>query len=394
MTGASTPPTAPQGHLPRLVADLAREGITRVESFAWRDLDDPDAGGSEVYMDNVLRLWAAAGLDVVHRTSTADAPRTFVRHGYRVEQRGGRYGVFPRVILPRLVRRRPRGTAVVEAWNGVPWFSPLWRADLRIVYLHHIHEDMWAESLPAPLAPVGRLVETRIAPRFYRSTHVATLAPTTRARLLELGFRPDRVRVIEPAIDDSFGPDDSPRANAPLVVAVGRLAPVKRFVELVHAFRDVVDAHPTARLVIVGEGPERENIAAAVSDTGLTGRVDLVGRIPHDDLVRLYRSAWLVTGASHSEGWGLTITEAGACGTPAVVTDNDGHRVAVVDGVTGVLVAGPRDLGPAIARIIADADVRAGLSRAALEHNSRFRWERTAALGLEMMLEAARARRG
>jgi len=393
VTGASTPPPAPTERLGQLVADLAAAGITRVESCAWRDLDDPEAGGSEIYLDNVLGQWAAAGIDIEHRTSTHDEPREFVRHGYRVVQRGGRYGVFPRVILPRLWRRRPRGTAVVETWNGVPWFSPLWRADARIVYLHHIHEDMWGESLPSFLAPLGRLVETRIAPLFYRRTFVATLAPTTRDRLVELGFRPGRVRVIEPAIDASFRPDGTPESADPLVVAVGRLAPVKRFVELVHAFRSVVDAHPGARLVIVGDGPERERIEAAINDTGLTSHIEMAGRIPHDRLVRLYGAAWLVTSASHSEGWGLTITEAGACGTPAVVTNNDGHRAAVRDGVTGVIVADPSELGPAIAGLLGDAEGRARLSRAALDHNSQFRWERTAALGLEMLLEAARERR-
>ncbi len=376
-----------------LVAQLAAAGITRVESCSWRDLDDPEGGGSEIYLDNVLGLWAAAGLQIVHRTSTHDEPREFDRRGYRVVQRGGRYGVFARVIISRLLRRRPRGTAVVETWNGVPWLSPLWRADARVVYLHHIHEDMWGESLPSLLAPLGRLVETRVAPLFYRRTRVATLAPTTRGRLLELGFRPERVRVIEPAIDASFREDGSPKSADPLVVAVGRLAPVKRFAELVNTFRDVVAAHPSARLVIVGDGPERDRLVTAIADNGLADHVELAGRIPHDALVRLYRRAWLVTSASHSEGWGLTITEAGACGTPAVVTDNDGHRVAVVDGVTGVVVPQPGDLGPAIAKVLGDADLRSRLSHAALEHNTLFRWERTATLGLEMLVEAARERR-
>ena len=58
------PPT-----LDRLTADLAQPGITRVRSFAWRDLDDPDAGGSEVHADEIFRRWHEAGLRVEHRTS-------------------------------------------------------------------------------------------------------------------------------------------------------------------------------------------------------------------------------------------------------------------------------------------------------------------------------------
>ena len=63
----------------------------------------------------------------------------------------------------------------------------------------------------------------------------------------------------------------------------------------------------------------------------------LAGYLPREELVRLYRRAWLVTSASLAEGWGLTLTEAAACGTPAVATDVTGHHSSVIDGVTGVL---------------------------------------------------------
>ena len=52
-----------------------------------------------------------------------------------------------------------------------------------------------------------------------------------------------------------------------------------------------------------------------------------------------YRRAWVVASASLAEGWGLTLTEAAACGTPAVATDIRGHRCSVVDGGTGLLAA-------------------------------------------------------
>ncbi len=63
----------------------------------------------------------------------------------------------------------------------------------------------------------------------------------------------------------------------------------------------------------------------------------MAGRLSHEELVAEYQRAWLVSSASLAEGWGLTLTEAAACGTPAVATDVSGHRSSVIDGVTGVL---------------------------------------------------------
>ena len=63
------------------------------------DLDDPDAGGSEVHADEFMRRWAAAGLDITHRTSEAvGQPSTATRNGYKVIRRGSRYSVFPRAV--------------------------------------------------------------------------------------------------------------------------------------------------------------------------------------------------------------------------------------------------------------------------------------------------------
>ena len=69
--------------------------------------------------------------------------------------------------------------------------------------------------------------------------------------------------------------------------------------------------------------------------------IELVGRLSEDELLDVYRRAWVLVSTSQREGWGMTITEAAACGTPAVVTRIAGHSDAVVHGVTGILVDTP-----------------------------------------------------
>ena len=98
------------------------------------------------------------------------------------------------------------------------------------------------------------------------------------------------------------------------------------------------------------------------------------------DLVALYQRAWIVASASLAEGWGLTLTEAAACGTPAVATDIRGHRSSVVDGVTGVL--SPLDrLGDAMADVLLDDRRRDQLAQAALARARTLTWD-AAALGI------------
>ena len=101
----------------------------------------------------------------------------------------------------------------------------------------------------------------------------------------------------------------------------------------------------------------RDELEALVAAEGAGEWISFVGQLPHDDLVERYQRAWLVASASLAEGWGLTLTEAAACGTPTVATDIRGHRSSVVDGVTGVLA--PLDeLGRDPRRVLNDHDLR------------------------------------
>ncbi len=375
------------------IGDLAAEaGIRRVHVLAWRDLADVEAGGSEVHAAAVCRLWAAAGLEVTMRTSYAQgAPPETVRDGYRVIRRAGRYLVFPRAVAAELAGRHGPRDALVEIWNGVPFLSPLWARGPRLVFLHHVHQRMWPLVLPAHLARIGDLLESRIAPPLYRRTDVVTLSSSSKAHLVErLGLRPRRVHVVPPGIDPVFGPGGE-RSPRPLVVAVGRLMPAKAFDTLIRAVADLRPRLPV-RLVIAGEGYERDHLERVVADLGAEEWCELPGRLPLDAVVDLYRRAWVVASASVSEGWGMTLTEAAACGTPAVATRIAGHLDAVVDGTTGLLAEGRDGLTAALERVLTDPDLRDRLGRAALGHAAGLSWERTALETLRILTRSVRRR--
>jgi glycosyltransferase involved in cell wall biosynthesis len=371
----------------------AAAGRRRIHNLMWRDLDDPEAGGSELHAHEIAARWASAGLDVTMRTSfAADHPPVTRRAGYRVVRRAGRYMVFPRAALAEMTGLDGPYDGLVEIWNGMPFFSPVWARGARVVFLHHLHAEMWDMTLPPHLARVGRFIESRLAPPLYRNTTLVTLSESSKDELVhDMGFDASRVRVVHPGVDAAFtaGGERSPK---PLVLAVGRLVPVKRFHLLVDALAALKPRLPNLEAVIVGEGYEREALESLVRERGAEDWISLPGRVADHELVGLYRRAWVVASTSAREGWGMTLTEAAACGTPAVATDIAGHRDAIADGISGVLVASVADLPGALGRVLTDDALRARLSAGAVARAAEFTWDATALGTLEALAADARRR--
>ena len=372
-----------------------RAGLSRIDVIAWRDFDDPEAGGSELHAHRVVSAWAAAGLDITMVTSSVpDARRVIRRDGYRVVRRSGRYSVFPRTMLSGLSGSIGGGDGLVEIWNGMPFLSPMWARSPRVVFLHHVHAEMWKMVLPNGLAQLGHAIEHRMAPPIYRRSQIVTLSSSSKNEIVErLRIPAERVTVSPPGVEPAFSPGGE-RSEAPLVVAVGRLVPVKRFELLIDGLVRLKARHPDLRAVIVGEGYERARLEALIAGHGAGGWISLPGYVPDDELISLYRQAWVVASTSLREGWGMTVTEAGACGTPSVVTRISGHEDAVVHGRSGFLVDDQDGLVAALDATLADEVARKRLGIGAQEHAEQFTWDATARATLAVLAAESLGRRG
>jgi glycosyltransferase involved in cell wall biosynthesis len=166
-----------------------------------------------------------------------------------------------------------------------------------------------------------------------------------------LGARDVSVMPSGVALPESVGEPEEP----PHVLYVGRLSPEKGILELVEACEGLP-------LVVVGDGPLRSRVPAAV------------GFVPPDELGPYYERAAVVAAPSRREGYGFVAREAMAWGRPVVASAVGGLTDAVEDGVTGLLVP-PGDVGAlraAIERLLGDAELRARLGAAGRERAPRF----------------------
>jgi glycosyltransferase involved in cell wall biosynthesis len=377
----------------KVAARALEVGLRKLSIISWRDLDDPEAGGSELHAHQIASIWASGGLDVAIRTSAvAGLSTTTTRDGYRVMRKGGRLSVFPRTILSGLAGRGGRPDGLMEIWHGMPFFLPLWARRPHVAFAHHVHAETWRVILSPHLARVGEVAELRLAPLVYRRSVVMTDSESSRHDLVSLvGLDPDLVSVVPIGVDPMFTPGGD-RSPVPLVVATGRLVPVKRFELLIDALVAARRSIPQLHAVIMGEGVDRPRLEARIADAGAAAWIELPGRVPDDVLVDTYRRAWVLASTSQREGWNMTITEAGGCGTPAVVTDIVGHRDSVANGESGLLVEPGDAFAAALVRVLTDTGLRHRLGNGALARSQALTWEATAAGTLSALIDKARGR--
>lgn len=359
----------------------ASVGPGSVLFLSWRDLANPQAGGSEVFVDELMRELQSRGDRVALVCGDPVGPRA-----YPVFPSGSTFGQYLRA--PFVARRSGRWDLLVEVVNGFPFFTPLWWRRPRLCFFHHVHGEQWFRYFPKPVAAFGWFVEVRLLPLLYRRTVFCALSESTAACLAELGIDPSRIHVVHSGLDQSLLeplPESERGADldVPTFVAVGRLAANKGLDRLLDAWSIYTASNP-GRLRLIGDGPER----ARLEDRRVPN-VEFLGRVDESVKRRTIADASALVHAAYREGWGMVITEAGALGTPSVAFDADGVRDAIRDGVTGRLVSSPEEMATVLAELVhGDPSVLASLGAAAREWAATFTWSRTAD---ELLAAASRA---
>lgn len=342
-----------------------------IVAVSWRDLANPLAGGAEVLLDRVL-----TGLhDRGHRVTLVCAG-PLSPHPYEAVDSGGTYSQYLRA--PAICARRFRDAdIVIDVQNGMPYFSPLWRRRPSLCVVHHVHTDQWATRFPRPVAGVFRSIERRAMPFIYRNTPFVGISRSTAQSLAAIGVPAESITVIEAGVDAP--PEASvARSGEPLLLSLNRLVPHKRVDLLLEAWRLAQPRIP-GRLVVAGDGPLLDDVRRQARSVP---RVDVLGRVDEAEKRDLLARAWVVLSAAHHEGWGMSVLEGGAYGTPCLATDAPGIRDALIDGVTGHLVYPRHDadipemLGRAMQELVEDEPRREELGAAARRRALDLSWSR------------------
>jgi teichuronic acid biosynthesis glycosyltransferase TuaC len=211
-----------------------------------------------------------------------------------------------------------------------------------------------------------------------RAAGLVTVSAALREHLVNLGIARDRVSVLPNGVDLTlFCPGDRAsfrtdlRLKGLVLLSVGNLIPLKGHDLAIEALSHL----PEARLLIVGDGPERSSLQKRANHLAVADRVDFLGSMPQDALPKVYAAADVLILASRHEGCPNVLLEAMACGTPVIVSDVPGMREIVKSPQIGRLVVDrtAQSFALAVQQMTYDASSRIRVRRYA----EKFGWAAT-----------------
>jgi len=353
----------------------------RILILNWRDIKHVWAGGAEVYVHELAKQFVQSGHNVtIFCGNDGKSVRNDVIDGVTIKRRGGTYLVYLWAIAYYLIRYKGKYDVVIDCENGIPFFTPLYVRKPVILQVHHIHQDVFRKYLPFPLSHIGLFLEAKVMPFIYRNNIVVTVSESSKQDIVKLGLaKTSNIHIVNPGIH----PQDYTReekATYPLFSYVGRLKPYKNVDVIIKAFAQVYASYPKAHLAIMGEGETWDSLVALIRELGLKKAVTMYGKVSHEQKSTILSKSWAMLQPSMVEGWGITVIEANASGTPVIASNVPGLRDSIVHGKTGVLVA-PGDVDQ-FARCLIDfilhEKYRLYLSQQAYIWSQRFSWERSA----------------
>jgi glycosyltransferase involved in cell wall biosynthesis/O-antigen/teichoic acid export membrane protein len=368
------------------------EGPKHILVLTDRDWTHPQGGGTGTNLYGQVARWVAWGhrVTVVAGDYPGARPYEELAPNLTVHRMGSRLTVFPRAAWALMRGLADDADVVLEVVNGITFLTPLWLRRPRVALVHHVHRDHYVAELGRPGALAALLAETLPLRLLYRDTTFLTISEAGRRDLLELGLPAERIHVAHLGVEEPQHPA-AERSPQPRLLYLGRLKQYKRIEMLL----DVLEEIPEAHLDIAGEGDHRPVIEREIERRGLSRRVTLHGHVSEERKAALLSSAWVNLTASSAEGWSLTVMEAGMYATPTAAMAVGGLPESVADGRTGLLAHEPRDLAPAVARLVREPETRVRMGEAARARAGEFTWDRTAAENLAVLeAEADTSRAG
>jgi D-inositol-3-phosphate glycosyltransferase len=392
-----------------------------------------DGGGMNVYVRELSSALARTGVtcDVFTRAWRPQQPPTVsVEPGFRVHHvPAGPLAPIAKERLPGVIDEFTEGVAKrlrqlvedgieTDAIHANYWLSGVaghvlkHELDVPLISTFHTLDRVKAEASPEQLDAAEPARRAQAELKVIGCSDAVLASCTVEAdQLVELYHAdPDRIQIVAPGVDHAFfAPGDYRQArralgfpaDAPLLLFVGRIQPLKALGVAVAALGELVNGPAGGRhyqrsggsgplrratLVAVGgpSGPQGEaevtRVRQLARSLGLSEHVRLVPPQGHEMLSTYYRAADVVIVPSRSESFGLVALEASACGVPVVASAVGGLTTLVDHGRTGYLVDGrdPMVFAEYVARILSDPPLAEAMGDAAARRARQYTWAEAA----------------
>jgi len=346
----------------------------RVLILNLRDVKNPNAGGAEIFTHEVAKRWSIAGNEVTLLTAGfEDAKKRENIDGVEVIRLGNTFSVY--WLAKKYYKKHLEGKygIVIDEYTYRPFITPEFVKEPIVFLVHELAREKYFYELPPPLSHICCYILEPKWLKNYVEVPTITVSNSTKQDLLEIGFK--KIYIVPEGIN--FKPlDEIPeKEKEPTLLFIGLLKKANLADHAIEAFRFIKKELPTAKLWIVGRGAQFEKLKKAAKHLSVT----FFGYVNEEKKLELMSKAHVILVPAVREGWGLVVTEANACGTPAIGYNVHGLRDSIRDKETGLLTENnPDALAEAIITFFKDEKLRQKLTENALEWSKSFSWDRTA----------------
>ncbi len=340
--------------------------------FAHRDIKNPKAGGAERTIYEVCSRLYKMQIEVhLVTVNPGNLLNYEIVDGIITHRIKG--NIKTHLSVRKMIKMIKPDVIVDDMGHAIPWLSSWFTNIPVIVFFRHLH----ARSLPGQvnflLAKAITLME-RLYPFIYKNNIFVTESDTSENDLIDLGIKKDKIIRIPPGVDLNLFNFGQKTKNVQLIY-FGGLRKYKRPEYAITVYKNLYKKLDNLKLIIVGNGPVLNTIKDEIK--GKNYNIEFTGRIDYEELAKKIRESWVNLHFSVTEGWGYSITEASASGTPSVAFKVPGVVDTIIDGYNGFLVNNIDEFTDKILDIIAHINNFAINSRKFAEN---FTWEMTTEL--------------
>ncbi len=326
--------------------NLKKPQVKKILWMTWKDKKHPLAGGAEVVNEELARRLVKDGYDVTILTSGfKDCERDEVIDGYRVIRVGNLVSVYWNAYL--FYKKNLIGWAdlVIDEINTIPFFCKFYVKEKNIIFIHQLCREIWFYGMSFPISLVGYLVEP-VYLRLLSNVKTITISESTKLDLKRYGFKNDKISIISEGLEiEPIKKKEylqTKKEKNPTMIYLGSIRKMKRPKHVLKAFELARSKIPDLKFFIAGHGINQyaSEFFEDIKYSKYAKDIKYFGKVSNKKKMELLKKAHIICVTSVKEGWGLIVTEANSCGTPAIVYDVDGLRDSCKNGKTGI-VCGP-----------------------------------------------------
>lgn len=351
----------------------------------WRDIKNPTSGGAELLTHEMAKRWARWGHEIIQISSGFKNGKNEENiDGVRIIRIGYWWSIHILSFFYYLKNLKASTDIVIDEVHWFPFFSALYAKKKTVLLVCEVANRLFFELLPYPLALLGRAIEKTYL-RFYKNVSALAISQSTKNDLVKEGFLEKNITVLPMGITTPRNFELFPKEKTPTLIYVGRINKLKGINDAIDAFSIIKKQIPDCMLWIVGKGEKAfvSKIKNKINSLNITSSVILFGFVTEEKKFELMNKAHILVAPSVKEGFGLTIPEAGAVGTPAVAYDVEGFRDVVKNGKNGILVdCNPEAMAKKVKEILCNKRFYEKLQDKAVNFAKRLNWDQTAKVGL------------